>query len=113
MNDNLVVDTEGIREVANELNANKEEMLQLFKTKVLPMLSNSKEYLQTSGLDYDAIINAFQEVFGNIDTKVDAISSTLTNKVIPEYEEASSAVTEMFNGQFASDMSELLASLKR
>lgn len=113
MNDNLVVDTEGIRDVAATLSSDKEELLNIYRTQVLPMLSNGKEYLQTAGLDYDAVIKAFQDVFGSLDTSMEGLTSTLTDKVIPEYEEASSAVTDMFNGQFASDMSDLLASLKK
>ena len=113
MNDKLIVDTDGIRDVANGISGKKEEMLNIYKTQILPMLNSSKDYLDTAGLDFDAVISAFQDVFGSLDGQLGDLSTTLTDKVIPQYEETSAAVTEMFNNQFANDMSDLLAALKK
>ncbi len=107
----LTVSTEELRQVAEDLRNKKEEILNIYNTKIISILEESKEAISASGLNFDDFKSTFSQVFGRIDTKITSLSNALTNTIIPKYDELNSYVGNAFNNDFANQMGELLGKM--
>lgn len=111
MNEKTVVKTDEIRQIANNINSKREEINGVFKTDVLPVLNSSEDCLKVSGLNYDEVINAFNNLFNSLDGQLNNLTDVLINKVIPSYENVSEVIKKYFNADFAEQMSKAIATM--
>lgn len=105
------VNTQGVLNAANNIDAKKAQMLEIYQKKILPALQSSEDYLKVSGLSYEEIIASFNQLFGSLDNQLGDFTSTLTTKVIPKYQQSSEIVNQMFNSDFANQMNDILTKM--
>ena len=109
----IKINTNEVRAIANRLDSKKEEMLNVYKSRLVPLLKSSEECLKVSNLSYDEIINSFDNVFNSLDQRMTDLTSVLKNRIIPEYENAANAISNSFNNSFAEEMRSILSQMRK
>ncbi len=109
----LYVSTEDLRQVANNLNNKKNEIMNIYNSKVKPVMQQSKEAITVSGLNFEEFNRQFNQAFTNLANEIGSLSNALTNKIIPNYNDLSQSIRNAFNNEFANQMSTILANLKK
>ena len=104
MNDKIVVNTEGIREVALNIDKKRQEIINIFNQDINNILNLSENCFKVSGLNYSDVKSSFNSVFNQLDERLSALTKVLNEKIIPMYENSSNNIRSMFNNNFAEDM---------
>ncbi len=105
------VNTQEVQNAVNNIDAKKAQMLEIYRTKILPTLQSSEDYLKVSGLSYDEIVASFNQLFGSLDNQLGDFTSTVNNKVIPKYQASANIVSQMFNSEFADQMQDIISQM--
>ena len=108
MNNNVVVSTEDIRLVANNLISEKDEILDLYNESLKDILDTSELELANSNTEIRIIIEEIKKLFTQFDNNITDLTNLLTNKIIPDYENLTGEIKTLFNKSFASEMNNLL-----
>ncbi len=111
MNDKIVVKTEEIRQIAQNINAKREEIKNVYSANVLPILNSSEECLKVSGLNYEEVLQSFNSLFNSLDAQLNSLSDVLVNKVIPGYENVSDVIKKLFNSTLADQISQAMTKM--
>jgi len=109
----IKINTSEVRAIADRLDSKKEEMLNVYKSRLIPLLKSSEECLKVSNLSYDEVINSFDSVFNSLDQRMSELTNVLKNKIIPEYENAANAISNSFNNTFAEEMRSILSTMTK
>lgn len=112
MNNDMKVNLIELNNAANELKRQSSQILSTFSTKILPIIESSKQYFMVSGIDYSTITSSFTRIYSKLNSRSEALSDLITNKVIPQYTELSSNINKMFNNEFVSEIQQLLPDVK-
>jgi len=102
-----------LKSVATSLAAKNTELYSLYKTDFTNILDESKSYLQISGLKYEEVEESFKTLFNNLHNQINDLTSVLTSQVITNYQSGADTVKKLFNSDFASSMSEIMAEINR
>ena len=105
------VNTDELKEVAININTKREEISSLYKNSITKILTESKDAIAVSGVNYDEFITKFGKTFEALDERLEELSSVLTNKIIPNYDEINVQIKSAFNNDFANQMNELVSKL--
>lgn len=106
--DQLKVNADGLRSVAQDMNAKKEEIMNIYTGTLKSIIESSKTCISTSGLDFEQVNSAFAKTFADLDSSISELSDALINKIIPSYEDLSTEIRTAFNTEFADQMSSIL-----
>ena len=106
--DMLKVNAEGLKSVAQDMNAKKEEIMNIYNGSLRQIIESSKQCIATSGLDFDQVNAVFAQTFADLDTNISALTEALVYKIIPSYEDLSAEIRTAFNTEFVDQMSSLL-----
>ena len=109
----IKINTEEVKKIASNIDARRNEIEEIYKNKIVPMLKSSEDCLEVSGLSYDEVISSFDNLFNSLDSQLNGLTSDLTTKVIPKYENSSFVVNKMFNKEFADKMRETLTVINK
>ena len=112
MNNGLYVSTDELRSVAANLLVKKEQVMNIYNTNVKKVMEESKDAIVMSGLDFNEFDNQFKAAFTSLSERLNALSTALTKDILPKYDDLSSSIKRAFNSTFASQMQEILSSLK-
>ena len=107
------INTTEMRNIADNIRGWNEEIWSIVVQKVRPILESSKDCLTVSGLSYDEVITSFNNVFDTLDNQLSSLSEVLTNKIIPKYEQSENVVANMFNKDFAAEMTKLMGEMNK
>lgn len=107
----LYVSADDLRQVAANLQTKKEEILNVYNSKVKAVMEESKEAIVISGLNFDEFNEQFRKAFVNLSDRLDSLSNALTTQIIPQYENLNMSIKKAFNVDFANQMTEILKSL--
>lgn len=105
MDDKIVVESGGLRQVASKLADNSKQLNTLYTNDIISVLNACQEELKVSGLDYDNVYDSFKKMFTGLHSQLEALVDAMNNIIIPEYELTAQAISTMFNSEFASEMS--------
>ena len=108
MNNNVVVSTEEIRLIANNLISEKDEIIDLYNESLKDILDTSELELANSNTEIRNIIEEVKKLFTQFDNNITDLTNLLTNKIIPNYEDLTGEIKTLFNKTFASEMNNLL-----
>ena len=108
----LSVSTDELREVAKDLLSKKDVIKNVYDSKIKGILEESKDAIVASGVNFDDFKATFAEVFTRVATKLENLSTALTNEIIPKYEVLGASIRRSFNNEFASEMNDLLNRIK-
>lgn len=108
MNNNVVVSTEDIKLVANNLISEKDEIIDLYNESLKDILDTSELELANSNAEIRNIIEEIKKLFTQFDNNITDLTNLLTNKIIPDYENLTGEIKTLFNKSFASEMNNLL-----
>lgn len=95
-NDEISIKVEEVKKIASNINTKKDKMISAYNNTVVPVLSASSEHLKVAGLNYDDIRAAFKDLFDLVNNEIVSLTSTLTDKVIPNYESLQSKNADLF-----------------
>ena len=110
MNESLI-STEGLKEIANNINAKRDEISTLYKNSITNVLTESKEAISVSGVNYDDFMNKFGKTFEALDARLGELSEVLINQIIPNYDSLSGQIQNIFNKDFADEMNGIINKL--
>ena len=105
------VSTDGLREIATGINSKREEISALYKNTITNILTESKEAIAISGINYDEFLSKFGKTFDTLDTRLGELSDVLTNQIIPSYDEMHGQLQKVFNQDFATEMNDIVSKL--
>ncbi len=108
MNNNVVVSTEEIRLIANNLISEKDEIIDLYNESLKDILDTSELELANSNTEIKNITEEVKKLFTQFDNNITDLTNLLTNKIIPNYEDLTGEIKTLFNKTFASEMNNLL-----
>ena len=97
-----------LKSIAKSLETERQQINSTYKSKIIPVLESSKKCFFVAGLDTQEIIENFNSIFNDTDTRLTNLINVLNNNVIAEYSEIAQAITKMFNSDFASKLRSLL-----
>ena len=109
----IKINTSEVRAIADRLDSKKEQILNVYKNRLIPLIQSSEDCLKVSNLSYDEVIDSFNSVFNALDQRMNELTNVLRNKIIPEYENAASAIRNSFNNNFADEMRSILSNMKK
>ena len=109
----IKINTGEVRAIADRLDSKKEEIISVYRSRLLPLLKSTEECLKVSSLSYDEVFNSFDSVFNTLDHRMTELTSILKNKIIPEYENSASAISSAFNNTFAEEMRSILSQMRK
>ena len=108
----LIVDTNQLNTVAINLKQKKEDILNLYNTKVKLILDTSEDAIIVSGLNFNEFETYFAKAFTDLANEIEILSSALQNQILPRYDNLSISIKNAFNKDFASQMQVILNELK-
>lgn len=108
MNDKLLVNVNGIIDVAKSIDNKRNDIMSLYNNDILSVLNQSSECFKVAGMDYDGVKKSFASVFNTLDERIKTLTSLLTDTIIPKYQNTSNVISSMFNEQFAVEMNEII-----
>ena len=85
-NDQINIKVDEVKKIASNINDKKDKMISVYNNTVVPVLTASSQHLKVAGLNYDEIRAAFKDLFDIVNSEIVNLTSTLTDKVIPNYE---------------------------
>lgn len=97
-----------LKAIAKSLDNQRDQIYTTYKNKVVPVLESSEKCFYIAGLNTKEIITNFNSIFNNVNTRLTNLVNVLNNDVIAQYNEIASAISQMFNRDFASRLRELL-----
>lgn len=97
-----------LKAIAKSLDNQRDQIYTTYKNKVVPILESSEKCFYIAGLNTKEIITNFNSIFNNVNTRLTNLVNVLNNDVIAQYNEIASAISQMFNRDFASRLRELL-----
>lgn len=106
--DQLKVNADGLRSVAQDMTAKKDEIMNIYNGTLKSIIESSKTCISTSGLDFEQVNSIFAKTFADLDSSITELSDALVNKIIPSYEDLSADIRVAFNSEFADQMSSIL-----
>ncbi len=109
----IKINTSEVRAIADRLDSKKEQIMNVYKNKLIPLIESSEDCLKVSSLSYDEVINSFNSVFNSLDQRMNELTNVLKNKIIPEYENAAGAIRNSFNNTFADEMRSILSNMTK
>ena len=109
VNSRVYVSLDELKQIANSLESQREQIYNTYNNKVKVVLQNTDKCFKVAGLKTADILNSFNTTFKNINDGLSGLVNVLNNNVIPQYNEIAIAIQEMFNRDFASQMTELLS----
>ena len=102
------ITTEQLKTVLNSLKTQRETIRTTYDSMIKQVLDSSSSCFSVAGLDQSSVNSAFADTFKKIDTNFDALINVLENDVIKRYSELAMAIQQMFGGDFAARLSELI-----
>ncbi len=108
-NSRVYVSLDELKQIANSLESQREQIYNTYNNKVKVVLQNTDKCFKVAGLKTADILNSFNTTFKSINDGLSGLVNVLNNNVIPQYNEIAIAIQQMFNRDFASQMTELLS----
>ncbi|MBQ6497497.1 MAG: hypothetical protein IJI58_02145 [Bacilli bacterium] len=108
MNNQVIVNTGDLRKITNNLIKEKNEIMDLYNESLKDILTTSQKELIKSKEDIVGISDELKKLFTRFDSDISELTNLLLTKIIPEYENLSVEIKELFNKTFASELGNLL-----
>lgn len=112
MKDKLYVNTNNLETIAKSLRNRDSAIKSIYKNQVKVLLEESKDAIKVSGVDFSDIDAQFNQAFMNLSSNLNELSNILINNILPKYNDLSLAIKSAFNDKFASEMNNILTSIK-
>ena len=108
MNNQVIVNTGDLKKITNNLIKEKNEIMDLYNESLKDILTTSQKELIKSKEDIVGISDELKKLFTRFDSDISELTNLLLTKIIPEYENLSVEIKELFNKTFASELGNLL-----
>lgn len=108
MNGKTYINSDELTALANSLKAKSENILSTYKGDCAQAIEMSSDCLQLSGLNTTEFFQALEKIYTQVNERIATFADFLTNVVVAEYNAVSEAITNSFNIEFASEISNLL-----
>lgn len=107
--DKIFINSEQLVAIANSIKSKKEQIMSIYNSEVVTALKSSENCLSVAGLDYASIINAFNNIYTEMDKRITNLADALSTKIAPNYDAMAVSIRNAFNSDFASEMQSLVA----
>ena len=112
MKNDLYVNTNSIKSIADSLKIRNDAIKSIYEKQVKVLLEESKDTINVSGINFNDIDSQFNKAFMSLSSNLEELSNVLINQILPKYDDLTIAIRSAFNDKFASQMSELLKSIQ-
>lgn len=104
----IYVNSEELKLIASGMKNKATIIMDAYQNDIVTALTMGSEALQISGLDTTTVLNSFNKIFTNINTRINTLADFLLTTVTNEYDEVSAAITNEFDNNFANEIAGLL-----
>ena len=103
----LYVSIDDLKAVAQRLLSERDELINIYNSKVKLIIEASKDAIIVSSLDFNEVNRQFKTAFDNLSNDLSDLSNALTTQIIPQYENLDTSITKSFNSEFADKMRDI------
>ena len=104
----VYVNSEELKLIATSMKTKAASIMESYQNDASSAILMGSECLQISGLDTTTLLNAFNKIFTNLNTRINALADFLSTTVANEYDEVSSAIKNEFDNNFANEIAGIL-----
>ena len=104
----VYVNSEELKLIATGMKTKAASIMELYQNDAASAILMGSECLQISGLDTTTLLNAFNKIFTNLNTRINNLADFLSTTVANEYDEVSSAIKNEFDNNFANEIAGIL-----
>lgn len=104
----IYVNSEELKLIASGMKNKATIIMDAYQNDIVTALTMGSEALQISGLDTTTVLNSFNKIFTNINTRINTLADFLLTTVTNEYDEVSAAITNEFDNNFANEIAGIL-----
>lgn len=108
MNNKVLVRTEELKVITNNIIQEKNDILDLYTESLVDILTTSEIKLTNYSKEVNEVSKELKKLFSELDTNVTDLTNVLLNKIIPNYENLSTEIKALFGNNFADKLTQLL-----
>ncbi|MBQ6497493.1 MAG: hypothetical protein IJI58_02125 [Bacilli bacterium] len=102
------ITTAELKTVLTSLKNQREAISNEYNNNIRRVLDSSSSCFSVAGLDYNTIIDTFDDTFSTMDKNFENLIYVLENNIIKNYTELVAAIRQMFGKSFADKLTNLL-----
>ena len=104
----VYINSEELIAIAKSIETKKEQIINIYKSEVLPALETSENCLRVAGLNYSEIITAFDKVYNTMGAQISTMTDAIITRIAPNYDAMTMTIRDIFNSEFASEMQAII-----
>ena len=112
MSNNLIVSLDDLRILSKNMETDRKKVDNLYNNRIKDLVLQSEECLKSHGITKEKELENFSELLKKYDDSINDLVNVLNTKIIPNYEELKSDLSELFNKDFFLKIESLLNSDK-
>ena len=102
------ISIEELKHIANNMEQKKEDIKEIYQAKVCSILKNGRLNKINNITEYDEIELDLKKQFEEFDSNMTELIEVLKNKIIPEYENLSDEIKNLFKNKLSKELKDLL-----
>ena len=104
----IYVNSEELKSIASGMKVKAANIIESYQNDASSAILMGGECLQISGLDTTTLLNSFNKIFMNINTRISTLADFLSTTVANEYDSTTASITNEFNNNFANELAGIL-----
>lgn len=104
----IYVNSEELKLIASGMKVKAANIIESYQNDASSAILMGGECLQISGLDTTTLLNSFNKIFMNINTRISTLADFLSTTVANEYDSTTASITNEFNNNFANELAGIL-----
>lgn len=104
----IYVNSDELKLIATGMKTKAANIMEAYQNEASSAILMGGECLQISGLDTTTLLNSFNKIFTNINTRISTLADFLSTTVANEYDSTTASITNEFNNNFANEIAGIL-----
>ena len=104
----IYVNSEELKLIASGMKIKAANIIESYQNDASSAILMGGECLQISGLDTTTLLNSFNKIFMNINTRISTLADFLSTTVANEYDSTTASIANEFNNNFANEIAGIL-----
>lgn len=104
----IYVNSDELKLIATGMKTKAANIMEAYQNEASSAILMGGECLQISGLDTTTLLNSFNKIFTNINTRISTLADFLSTTVANEYDSTTASIANEFNNNFANEIAGIL-----
>lgn len=108
MDGNVVIKTENLNKVSNDILIKKNEIMDIYEKELKNIIELSKICIEQNGMSFENIKEEFDTLFKEFNNDATNMIDVLKKEIIPKYDNLAGDLRGLFNGKLKDELTNLL-----